>query len=152
VLYPQCQRGSNGCGRGNADCDFQPCRRQKRTESGLSEGECEFKSFTIIVARNRTRSRLFRWAGKANLKLDPELTHSMEQGFPDADDAFDATLGLFGMLKVLRGERKADDPNEENVRKMEGWILGQESRSSRNERSRENLSKESGKNRLDFED
>jgi hypothetical protein len=23
--------------RGNADCDFQPCRGQKRTESGLSE-------------------------------------------------------------------------------------------------------------------
>ena len=45
------------CGRGNADCDFQPRRRQKRTESGLSERHFEFKSFTIIVARNRTGSR-----------------------------------------------------------------------------------------------
>jgi hypothetical protein len=57
VLYPQCQRGSHGCGRGNADCDFQPRRRPKRTESGLSEGHFEFKSFTIIVSRNRTGSR-----------------------------------------------------------------------------------------------
>ena len=37
--------------------DFQPRRRQKRTESGLSEGQFELKSFTIIVARNRTGSR-----------------------------------------------------------------------------------------------
>lgn len=57
VLYPQCERGSHGCGRGNSDCDFQPCRRQKRTESGLSERQFEAKSFTIIVARNRAGSR-----------------------------------------------------------------------------------------------
>jgi hypothetical protein len=50
--YPQCQRGWHGCGGGNADCDFQPRRRQDRTESGLSERQFEFKSFTLIVARN----------------------------------------------------------------------------------------------------
>ncbi len=44
-------------GGGNADSDFQPRRRQMRTESGLSEGQFEVKSFTIIVARNRTGSR-----------------------------------------------------------------------------------------------
>ena len=57
VLYPQCQRGSHGCGRGHADCDFQPRRRPKRTESGLSERQFEVKSFAIIVTRNRTGSR-----------------------------------------------------------------------------------------------
>jgi hypothetical protein len=36
---------------------FSEHRRQKRTESGLSEGQCEFKSFAIIVARNQTESR-----------------------------------------------------------------------------------------------
>jgi hypothetical protein len=51
----------------------------------------------------------------------------MEQGFPNGDDAFDATVGLFGILKVLRGERKTGDPNEGSVRKLEGWILGQQS-------------------------
>src|ERR1700732_3838502 len=54
---PPRQRGSHGCGGGNADCDFQPRRRQKRTESGLSERQFALKSFTIIVARNRTGSR-----------------------------------------------------------------------------------------------
>ncbi len=43
--------------RGNADCDFQPRRRPKRTESGLSDRQFEFKSFTIIVGRNRTGFR-----------------------------------------------------------------------------------------------
>jgi hypothetical protein len=57
VLYRQCQRGSHGGGRGNADSDFQLRRRQKRTESRLSERQFEFKSFTIIVARDRTGSR-----------------------------------------------------------------------------------------------
>jgi hypothetical protein len=55
--FPQSQRGSHGCGGGNADCDFQPRRRPKRTESGLSERHFELKSFTIIVARNRTGFR-----------------------------------------------------------------------------------------------
>src|SRR5205807_6717968 len=54
---PPRQRGSHGCGGGNADCDFQPRRRQKRTEIGLSERQFELKSFTIIIARNRTGSR-----------------------------------------------------------------------------------------------
>jgi hypothetical protein len=52
-----CQREPHGCARHNADCDFQPRRRQKRTESGLSEMQFEFKSFTIIAAENRTGSR-----------------------------------------------------------------------------------------------
>jgi len=36
---------------------FQPRRRQKRTESGLSERQFEVNSFTIIAARNRSGSR-----------------------------------------------------------------------------------------------
>ena len=36
---------------------FRHRRRQKRTESGLSERQFEFKSFTVIAARNRTGSR-----------------------------------------------------------------------------------------------
>ncbi len=77
--------------------------------------------------RKNVGGALFKWAGKANVKLNPDLTHTIEQGFPDGDDAFDATVGLFGMLEVLRGERKPGDPNEDSVRKLEGWILGQRS-------------------------
>src|SRR5437870_7577639 len=69
---PPRQRGSHGCGGGNADCDFQPRRRQKRTESGLSERQFALKSFTIIVARNRTGSRRSGlravWEGKTRFR------------------------------------------------------------------------------------
>jgi hypothetical protein len=41
----------------DAGCDFQPCRRQKRTESGLCERQFRFKSFVITVVGNRIGSR-----------------------------------------------------------------------------------------------
>jgi hypothetical protein len=75
--------------------------------------------------RRKAGGALFKWAEKENVKLDPDLTHTIEQGFPDGDDAFDAAVGLFGMLEVLMGRREPGDPNEESVRKLEGWILGQ---------------------------
>ena len=34
------------------------------------------------------------------------LTEDIQSGFPQRDDAFDAVVGLFGMLKVCRGERE----------------------------------------------
>src|SRR5580700_923983 len=61
--------------------------------------------------RKKAGGALIDWAGKANVKLDLDLTHAIEQGFPDGDDAFDATVGLFGMLEVLLGRRTAGDPN-----------------------------------------
>jgi hypothetical protein len=77
--------------------------------------------------RKKASGALFEWAGKANVKLDPDLMQTIEQGFPDGDDAFDATVGLFGILEVLLRRRTAGDPDEGSVRKLEGWILGQQS-------------------------
>ena len=42
LLYPQCERGSHGCGRGNADCDFQP----DDLKSGTSAHAPEFATMT----------------------------------------------------------------------------------------------------------
>jgi hypothetical protein len=75
--------------------------------------------------RRNAGGALSEWSEKAKVKLDPDLTYTIEHGFPDGDDAFDATVGLFGMLEVLLGRRLPGDPNEESVRKLEGWILGQ---------------------------
>jgi hypothetical protein len=77
--------------------------------------------------RKKASGALFEWAGKANVKLDSDLMQTIEYGFPDGDDAFDATVGLFGILEVLLRRRTAGDPNERSVRKLEGWILGQQS-------------------------
>jgi hypothetical protein len=76
--------------------------------------------------RKKAGSALFKWAEEANVKLDPALTQAIEHGFPDGDDAFDATVGLFGMLEVLLGRRLPSDRNEGSIKKLEGWILGQQ--------------------------
>jgi hypothetical protein len=44
--------------------------------------------------------------------------------FPN-DDAFNAAAGLFAMLENLM-KRGSGQPADEKVRKLEGWIFGQE--------------------------
>jgi hypothetical protein len=56
--------------------------------------------------------------------LAPDLRRTIEDGFPN-DDAFDAAVGLFGMLEVLMNRRESGEPDEDSVRKLEGWIFGQ---------------------------
>lgn len=49
----------------------------------------------------------------------------IEQGFPNGNDAFDAVIGLFGMLEVVLGYRATGEPIDKAVSDIEGWILGQ---------------------------
>jgi hypothetical protein len=81
------------------------------------------KSKGKLDARRQTAPALLDWAESARVKLDPELQRAIEDGFP-SDDAFDATVGLFGMLEVLM-KRGSGEPDDDPVRKVEGWILGQ---------------------------
>ena len=53
--------------------------------------------------RKKAGGALFKWAEESNVKFDPDLKHTIEQGFPDGDDSFDAAVGLLGMLDVLMG-------------------------------------------------
>ena len=56
------------------------------------------------------------------------MREEIEEGFgdsPNGEDAFDATVGLFGMLNVVLGRRTPGDPDDERVRNVEGWMLGQ---------------------------
>jgi len=41
------------------------------------------------------------------------------------EDAFDAIIGLLGMLAVVLGYQPAGDPGDDEIRRIEGWILGQ---------------------------
>ena len=77
-----------------------------------------------LDARRQTAPALLNWAQSANVTLDSDLRRNIEDWFPN-DDAFDATVGLFGMLEVLMNRRGAGDPDEKRVRKLEGWIFGQ---------------------------
>ncbi len=82
------------------------------------------------VQRDRAANapRLLAWAATAQVELDPGLQVMLQDGFgasADGDDRFDATIGLFGMLNVVLGRQPPGDPEDERVRKIEGWILGQ---------------------------
>jgi hypothetical protein len=67
-------------------------------------------------------------ANAAGIELDPVLRAQIEDGFGAdrrGDDRFDAVIGLFGMLNVVLCRRPAGDPDDDDVRRLEGWILGQ---------------------------
>jgi len=65
------------------------------------------------------------WAINRGVELAGALRREIEAGFPEGDDAFDAVVGLFGMIEVVTGRRQAGDLSENRIRKLEGWILGQ---------------------------
>ena len=72
--------------------------------------------------------QMLLWADSHNLELDAVLRETIQLGFtpPSAgEDAFDATIGLFGMLSVILGYQPPGEPLGEEIRRIEGWILGQ---------------------------
>jgi mannose-6-phosphate isomerase-like protein (cupin superfamily) len=76
------------------------------------------------AARAATGGALTAWAGRLGLELEPELEQGLRRGFR-SDDAFDAVVGLFGMLNVVAKYRAPGEPGDERIRKIEGWMLGQ---------------------------
>ena len=75
--------------------------------------------------RQKVSPCLLKRARSLNLKLDTELVHAIEEGFPEGDDPFDSVVGLLGMLEVINGRRQAGEPNKDRISRLEGWILGQ---------------------------
>ena len=73
-------------------------------------------------------------AARAGLVARPGLAQAIDDGFgphPDGENAFDAVIGLIGMLLVLRGKRPADPPDDPAVHRHEGWMLGLDPRTLR---------------------
>jgi hypothetical protein len=63
-----------------------------------------------------------------DMRLSPELTQQIESGFggdKSGEDPFDAFVGLVSMLEVVSGRRPAAPALDDEVRRVEGWILGQ---------------------------
>jgi hypothetical protein len=78
-----------------------------------------------LEVRRAVGSHLKGWAASLDLGLEPALRDMIEKGFAEGDDAFDAVIGLIGMIAVVTGRRQPGEPNEDRIRKLEGWILGQ---------------------------
>jgi hypothetical protein len=81
------------------------------------------------AVRRSNAPPLLAWANAAGVDLDPTLRAQIKDGFGDdrrGDDRFDAVIGLFGMLNVVLGRRLSGEPaGDEDVHRIEGWILGQ---------------------------
>jgi hypothetical protein len=79
--------------------------------------------------RARQAHPLLSWAHKTGIAIDPTLENEIDDGFgPSAggEDRFDAVGGLFGMLDVLIRSDRLLEPESERVRRIEGWIFGQD--------------------------
>jgi len=82
----------------------------------------------VRQARAASAPPLFAWARAARVRLAPALQAQLREGFglsADGEDRFDAVVGLFGMLNVVLQRRPPGDPTEDDINKIEGWILGQ---------------------------
>lgn len=78
--------------------------------------------------RRKAGARMLDWAQAVHVGVAPELRRALEDGFGpgrEPEDAFDAAVGLFGMLNVLLGHREEGCPEDPELRELEGWILGQ---------------------------
>jgi 5-methylcytosine-specific restriction endonuclease McrA len=86
---------------------------------------------TSLDSRKRFGKNLLSWAQESDVGIEPRLRDAIEAGFPDGeDDAFDAAVGLFGMLQVCLCERDSGEPEDETIRNVEGWILGRKLRTA----------------------
>ena len=77
---------------------------------------------------------IFGAANRAGLVAEVGLAVAIEDGFgprPDGENAFDAVIGLIGMLLVLRGLRPSEPPDAAAVHRHEGWMLGLDPRTPR---------------------
>ena len=83
------------------------------------------------IVRRANAAPLVAWAKNAGVDLDPALVAEIGAGFgntPSGEDRFDAVVGLFGMLNVVLGRRASGEPHDDDtIRRIEGWILGQSS-------------------------
>ena len=89
-----------------------------------------------VVRKRKQGSRLgvalqlLQAADRFDVRLHPELHHQVMSGCGPAaagEDAFDAVVGLLGMINVISGVRPPGEPRDDvPVILVEGWILGQD--------------------------
>lgn len=75
------------------------------------------------TARVAAAGPLIAAAESIGIRLERPLIEDIQQGLAN-DDAYDALVGLLGMLNVVQGFRSEAPPLEDAVRRVEGWMLG----------------------------
>jgi hypothetical protein len=83
------------------------------------------------VERENASKTILAACREAGLLLSDEVETQVQHGFgsrPSGEDAFDALVGLLGIVFVLRGFLPDTCPQDPTTLKIEGWILGQQDR------------------------
>lgn len=76
--------------------------------------------------RKKAATDLLKWTDSRNVSANDDLVDATKNGFPEGkDDAFDATIGLCGILEVVLQKRPTGEPRGKWQRAVERWILGQ---------------------------
>ena len=95
--------------------------------------------FSALSPTQRTgkRNQLYRAANSQailhmaeslQIHFDTGSQSVIQDGFghhPTAEDAFDSTVGLLGLIAVLRGRLPSEVPIPDKIAAVEGWIVGQ---------------------------
>lgn len=76
-------------------------------------------------ARQGNSATLLNAIKALEIVLTPKAQAEIEAGFSN-EDAFDACVGVLGMLQILLGKRPLYEPTAPTIRTIEGWILGQQ--------------------------
>jgi hypothetical protein len=78
-----------------------------------------------IEDRRLDASRLIEVASNLGMDLEAAAEEEVVMGFPaGGDDAFDAFVGLLAVASVVTGQRSESAICDDEVRRVEGWILG----------------------------
>jgi hypothetical protein len=80
------------------------------------------------TSREDRREAVKHWPSQFNsdeIRLSAAALSWVEWGFASEDD-FDALAGLLSMLQIVTGQRGSAVPDTDEIRQIEGWILGQE--------------------------
>ncbi len=91
-------------------------------------------SFLPRMSKRRTEDRraamrdLPGWAGRHGVSFTADLAARLDDGFGtsrNGEDAFDALIGVLGMIEVVDGRRPEHPAARAREEAWEGWILGQ---------------------------
>ena len=86
------------------------------------------QSKTKQVDRARQAAPILEWAAKNGVEFTSACRDQIEDGFGSdraGEDRFDALLGLLGMIEVADQRRQEGCPDDEDILRWEGWIMGQ---------------------------
>lgn len=95
---------------------------------GFRLGDGKGNGKQSLSARQAVSKHLLTVAAQLACEFTEAAHEAVTGGFGprrDGEDAFDAMVGVLGILKYLHASEPIDAPADPAVQSVEGWILGQ---------------------------